>query len=171
MKQVLLRVSIFLLAFQIGIALIWFSDGILDLIFPTPEITRIKSPISAKEGVRVKIKDIEFNGARFVYDVEITNRSSETLHYIGYSKESVCSPKIENNYKVEQIFCMCGTGLESQELQSNEIVNHTIILPFGYDNIRGQTRLGFNFTIEEDKQQTTFWSDQFNLDSIAKNTF
>ncbi len=157
MKRLTLSLSLALLTFAAGVAMTWGYYQISS-VFSAKKVVNSRLMESRLKG------DLEVEFLRFTEteygkyaEFEVTNGSSETAYYWGYSKDSHCSDLIRQGRKVEQVsFCWCGTGLEEQSLKTGERAKFGVRIP---DN-KEAFEVGFDFIAGKKRLKRTVWSKE-----------
>ncbi len=91
---------------------------------------------------------------------QITNGSSETLYYKGYSKDWHCSYKIKRGEKVEpqEGVCNCGMGLEERDLLPGETAKYDVAVAL--KSKTNKVKVGYDFEVGQERRKETIWTDE-----------
>ena len=159
MKRLALSFSIALLSFMAGLAAYCGVYGTLGLA-AIPEIPPHNSPtLELRSGLDVHFLELNLTEHGPLAKFRVSNRSSETAYYPGYSKDTHCADLIRYDFKIEKAsHCWCGTGLEEQSLEAGESVEFVVGIP----NAKVPFAVGFDFGIGQERVRMTFWSKQID---------
>jgi hypothetical protein len=166
MKRSNLLIGIAIFTFSIGVAVAWSWSSFSQLLTKETVSTSTLPKLPAKplsEEVQIKFLSSEKrNAPEYVFAIfQITNGSSETLYYKGYSKDSHCSYKIKRDNIVEpqKLVCNCGMGLEERALLPGETATYDIgILVKPKAN---KIQVEFDFGVGGERRKETIWTDEF----------
>jgi hypothetical protein len=166
MKRSNLLIGIAIFTFSIGVAVAWswssFSQLLTEEVVSTLGLPESPTkPLSEEVKIRF-LSSEKRNAPEYVFAIfQITNDSSKTLYYKGYSKDSHCSYKIKRDNIVEpqKLVCSCGVGLEERALSPGETATYnTRILAESKAN---KIQIEFDFGVGRERRKETIWTDEF----------
>ena len=151
MKRFLLRLSIALLTFLLGLGIT--SVFIFFTHIPNIEVIDL---IETKNnnGIEIQYKWTLIDKKDSTGIFKVTNNSYESLYYLAYDKNQHVDNWIRQNGEVKMAtFFICHMGMEEQELKPNETAFFEITVPRN----RKPFEAGFDFFIGDKQQPKTFW--------------
>jgi hypothetical protein len=158
--------------FILGVCLVWVFS-----IFSNPFSSNPKVEINTfnestktltKNEVEVGFEKFNVDNNGFYLGIVVTNKTSNSVFYSGYNKESVIKEfKVDG---VEKKQWICGTGLNEIELKSNESVKFKIYKEeISYHLEKGKIlQVGIDFKEINEETPKRIWSEPIYFPKALK---